>query len=64
MQDLQHDNYKHCFDLHRVSACGILCYLILDVRHPSPRMLIRDPRSYLSAVNHAGGIVIIVARPR
>jgi hypothetical protein len=59
MQDLQHDNYKHCFDLHRVSAAGILCFLILDVKRPSPITLIRDPRAYLAMVHHAGGIVII-----
>ena len=59
MPDLQHDNYKHAFDFHRVSAAGILSFLILDVKHPPPTMLVRDPRGYLAMVNHAGGIVIL-----
>jgi len=59
MQDLQHDNAKHITDFHRVSASGILSFLLLDVKHPPPSLLITDPRGYLAMVNHAGGIVIL-----
>ena len=59
MKDLQHDNAKHCLDFHRVNAAGILAYLVLDVVHPPPRLLLRDWRAYMSMVRVAGGIVIL-----
>ena len=59
MKDLQHDNYKHCLDFHRVVVVGILCYLLFDVKKPSPRLLLSDIRGYLVVVNHAGGIVLL-----
>lgn len=59
MKDLQHDNAKHCLDFHRVNAAAILCYLLLDVTHPPPCLLVRDPRGYLALVKSAGGITCI-----
>ena len=59
MKDLQHDNAKHCLDFHRVSAAGIVAYLLLDVKQPPPRLLISDPRAYRALVRHAGGSIIL-----
>ena len=60
MNNLEHDNAKHALDFHRVSTCGIICYLILDVKKPRPSLFLRDHWTYLSCVRHAGGIVIIM----
>jgi hypothetical protein len=59
MADLQHDNFRHCLDFHRVNTAGILAYLTLDVVHPPPSLLIRDPKAYSSLVRNAGGIVLL-----
>ena len=60
MKDLQNDNAKHALDFLRTSTAAILAYLILDVKHPSPALLLRDPRGYLASVRHEGGIVILM----
>ena len=59
MKDLQHDNAKHALDFYRVVTAGIICYLLLDVTSPPPRLLLRDPRGYLASVGNAAGVVIL-----
>jgi hypothetical protein len=59
MKDLQHDNAKHALDFHRVCTSAIIAFLLLDVKHPSPDLLMRDPQHYLSLIRHDGGIVIM-----
>ena len=58
MKDLQHDNFRHCLDFHRANTAGILAYLTLDVVHPPPSLLVRDPKAYAALVRNAGGIVL------
>lgn len=60
MKDLQHDNARHVVDFHRVNAAAIMCYLLLDVKHPSPKLLLRDTRLYISLVRHAGGTTLLM----
>ena len=60
MADLQNDNARHVLDFLRASTAAILAYLILDVVHPPPALLFRDPRGYIAVVKHEGGIVLVM----
>ena len=52
--DLEHNAYNEHLEFNRELVVGIVSFLLLDVKQPSPSLFLNDPKTYTEQVQHAG----------
>jgi len=53
-QDLEHNATNEHLEFNRECVCGIVSYILLDVKDPPPELFLSDPTAYEEQVKHAG----------